>query len=132
MKLKFASLTFIVLLGISFLSMVGSGGDGSWGIPLSFFIFALLVIAYGLFWIGGNIYFWTSYQQPEKKLVGLLLNLPALVLGITILVFWVDQLPPRAAFTLQLINENQQPLKNVPVRFGFRDNAILEHTDEKG
>jgi hypothetical protein len=64
-KLKLTSLLFIVVLGVNLLIATQGNGGGTWGLTLPLFVLLILLGAYGLFWIGGNLYLWTTYRQPS-------------------------------------------------------------------
>ena len=132
MNLKNISLLFIVLFGVNLLALLNSGGDGSWGIPLSALTFLILIAAYAFFWFGGNMKCWLEYQKPDKKLVGWLINLPALGLAIAGFLAWADNQPPNAAFTLHVINEMNEPIEGAEIRFGTQKDAQIKITDNNG
>jgi hypothetical protein len=131
-KLKLTSLLFIVVLGVNLLIAATDNAGGTWGLTLPLFVLLILLGAYSLFWIGGNLYLWTTYRQPDRPLVGVLLNLPALIVAAVAVPAWINSLPPTAAFTLQVLDEQGQPLPGAEVRFGGGSKKNAQRTDEAG
>ena len=132
MTLRNLSILFIVLLGINFIAIYDSGGDGSWGIPLSVLTFLGILILYGLFWIGGNLKYWGGYDKPDRKLVGWLLNLPALLFFISLIAMSINRHPGYVSFTLHTLNEQGNPVTDVEIHLSPGQGKQKLVTDLKG
>jgi len=81
LKLKLVSLLFIVALSANLLIAYQGGAGGTWGLSLPLFVLLILLGVYGVFWVGGNLYLLAAYRKPDKALVAVLLNLPAVVVA---------------------------------------------------
>jgi len=132
LKLKLVSLLFIVALSANLLIAYQGGAGGTWGLSLPLFVLLILLGVYGVFWVGGNLYLLAAYRKPDKALVAVLLNLPAVVVAAVAVPTWIGSLPPTAAFTLQVLDERGRPLPGATVRFAGNGKAKVQPTDEHG
>ncbi len=81
-KIKNWSYFFIFASILNLLFLIESSHSTSWGIPISFFVFPVLLISYIIFWIVSI----STYNRMEKELktstkylIELLINLPILI-----------------------------------------------------
>lgn len=130
--LRNISIIFIAVFALFILIQWNASGDGSWGITPDFLLFVGLILAYIVFWTAGNFYYLKKYQKSDKKLVSWLLNIPALVIGISVVVWILSIHPGHAAFTLQAVDEEEHPIEGVEVVFRHVSVKETEITDEQG
>lgn len=124
MNIENTSILFISLFSITLLSLYGLKDEYAVMLPL-LALFGLL-IAYGIFCIGGNL---TLIQETNvrdnKKFIIFLLNLPAFVTLIVVVIFLTAPSTPRVAVTLTMVDQEGNPLKGTKIE-AVRTNSKLE------
>jgi hypothetical protein len=115
MNLKNISLFFIFIFSTFVVLNWNKVGDGQWGIPISFLMILAILLAYLVFWFVGNFYYLKKYDKPDKKTVRWLLNIPAIFLGLSMVAWILSSHPGHAAFTLQVVNEIDEPIKGAAI-----------------
>ena len=105
--------------------------SNSYAVVLPLLSMALVGIFYLVYWLIGNIAFFSGYEGKDRKLVLFLLNFPMAVTLSIVFMSWASDQPANFAYTLNVMDEKGSPVADAKVTFGraYRDDR-LEHTED--